>query len=131
MSDDQLPSRGGKSFEDVKKVNEHGAEYRGARDIQLLLGCDQWRDFDGAVKEAKTSCDQSDNDCDHHFAGPSKMVRLGSGSDREIDCGWPGWATTVGRLDPSEASERMREVGPSRTAPSRWNDCKGMDGAVQ
>ena len=34
-----------KSFEDLKRVNEHGAEYWSARDLQPLLGHDQWRRF--------------------------------------------------------------------------------------
>ena len=82
--DDKLPSLGDKSFEDMKLLNEHGAEYWSARDIQPLLGYDQWRNFDGAVKKAKTSCEQSGNDCDHHFADASKMVELGSGSERKV-----------------------------------------------
>ncbi len=41
MSDEQRPALGGKSFEDLKQVNEHGAEYWSARDIQPLLGYDQ------------------------------------------------------------------------------------------
>lgn len=84
MSDDQLPSLGGKSFEDMKMTNEHGADYWSARDIQALLGYDQWRNFDGAVKKAQTSCQQSDNDCDHHFAGVSKMIELGKGGIRNV-----------------------------------------------
>ncbi len=82
--DDEIPSLGGKSFESMKLVNEHGAEYWQARDIQPLLGYNQWRNFDGAVKKAKTSCEQSGNDCDNHFADASKMVDLGSGSERKV-----------------------------------------------
>jgi DNA-damage-inducible protein D len=84
MSGDHLPSLGGKSFEDMKMTNEHGAEYWSARDIQPLLGYDQWRRFDNAVKKAQTSCEQSGNDCDHHFASAGKMVELGSGSERKV-----------------------------------------------
>lgn len=84
MSDEPLPALGGKSFEDMKRTNEHGAEYWSARDIQPLLGYDQWRNFEGAVKKAKTSCEQSGNVRDHHFAGASKMVSLGSGSERKV-----------------------------------------------
>ena len=54
--DDKLPSLGGKSFEDIKMVNEHGAEYWSARDIQPLLGYDQWRNFDGAISKVLSSC---------------------------------------------------------------------------
>ena len=79
--DDTIPSVDGKSFERMKKVNEHGAEYWSARDIQLLLGYGQWRNFNGAVDKGKTSCKQSGNDCDHHFAGVGKMIEVGKGGD--------------------------------------------------
>ena len=82
--DDHLPSLGGKSFEDMKMLNEHGAEYWSARDIQPLLGYDEWRNFDGAVKKAKTSCEQSGNDCDHHFVGVNKMIEIGKGGVRKV-----------------------------------------------
>jgi DNA-damage-inducible protein D len=82
--DEKLPTGGRKSFEDMKMVNEHGAEYWSARDIQTLLGYDQWRNFDSAVKKAKTSCELSGNDCDHHFADVSKMIEIGKGGVREV-----------------------------------------------
>ncbi len=84
MSDEPVPGLGGTSFEDLKQTNEFGAEFWSARDIQPLLGYDQWRNFEGAVKKARTSCEHSGNVCDHHFAGASKMVRLGSGSERKV-----------------------------------------------
>ena len=74
MSGDQLSSLNGKSFEDMKMTNEHAPDYWSAREIQALLGYDQSRNFDGAVKKARTSCKQSGNDCDHHFADVSKMI---------------------------------------------------------
>jgi len=36
----------GKSFEDLKQVNEHGAEYWSARILQPMLGYSQWRRFE-------------------------------------------------------------------------------------
>lgn len=84
MSDKQLPAIGGKSFEDLKKTNQHGAEYWSARDLQPLLGYSQWRRFEQAIKRALTSCRQSGNNPSHHFADAGKMVGLGSGSVREV-----------------------------------------------
>ena len=78
--DDNLPSLGVESFEDMKRVNEFDAEYWSARDIQPLLGYDQWRRFENAVKKAQTSCEQSGNDCDHHFAGAGKPITGGKGA---------------------------------------------------
>lgn len=47
MTDKGLPVRGNISFEGMKQVNEHGAEYWSARDLQPLLGYSQWRRFEG------------------------------------------------------------------------------------
>ncbi|QEH39116.1 DNA-damage-inducible protein D [Aquisphaera giovannonii] len=55
---DALQPIGGKSFEDLKQTNEHGAEYWSARDIQPLFGYGQWRRFENAIKKAQTSCEQ-------------------------------------------------------------------------
>jgi len=85
MANKELPSIGGKSFEGLKQVNDHDAEYWSARDLQPLLGYSQWRRFEDAVKRAITSCEQSGNNPAYHFAGAGKMVGLGSGSQREIE----------------------------------------------
>lgn len=84
MSAKNLPALGSTSFEGLKQTNQHGAEYWSARDLQPLLGYSQWRRFEQAVERAATSCKQSGNEPDHHFAGVGKMVALGSGSTREV-----------------------------------------------
>lgn len=84
MSDKNLMPMGSGSFEGLKKVNEHGAEYWSARDIQPLLGYTQWRRFEDAVKRALTSCKQSGNEPSYHFAGAGKMIDIGKGGSREV-----------------------------------------------
>ncbi len=81
----QLPTADASSFEALRRINDHGAEYWSARDLQALLGYSQWRRFEDAIKRAMTSSDQSGNPADHHFAGAGKMVELGSGSVRSLD----------------------------------------------
>ncbi|HQR50618.1 MAG TPA: DNA damage-inducible protein D [Methylophilaceae bacterium] len=80
-----LPTVGGQSFEALKLANEHGAEYWSARDLQPLLGYTQWRRFEDAIKRAMTSCEQSGNRPDYHFAGAGKMIELGKGGAREVE----------------------------------------------
>ena len=75
---------GGATFESFKRTNQFNAEYWSARDLQPLLGYRQWRRFEQAIERARTSCAQSGNTSDHHFAGAGKMVSLGSGSHREV-----------------------------------------------
>jgi len=83
--EENLPVPSRKSFEDLKKLNQHGAEFWTARDLQPLLGYKQWRGFENAIKKAITSCEQSDNDPTHHFARARKMIELGKGGVREVD----------------------------------------------
>lgn len=84
MSGKDLVSLGNKSFEDLKRTNEYGAEYWSAREIQPLLGYTQWRRFEDAVKRAITSCKSSGNDPDHHFADAGKMIDIGKGGSRKV-----------------------------------------------
>ena len=84
MTDSSLPATQ-PSFEELKRLNDHGAEYWSARDLQPLLGYSQWRRFEDAIERAKTSCEQSENKAGHHFAGAGKMVELGSGSVRAVE----------------------------------------------
>lgn len=68
MSAKSLPSLAGKTFEDLKLTNTHGAEYWSARDLQPLLGYSQWRRFQQAIERAMTSCETSGNNIANHFA---------------------------------------------------------------
>lgn len=85
MSSKNVPTIGGQSFEELKRSNDHGAEFWSARDLQPLLGYSQWRRFEDAVKRAITSCEQSGNNPEHHFAGAGKMIEVGKGGERNVD----------------------------------------------
>ncbi len=60
-------------------------EFWYARDLQILLGYTQWRNFTLVIDKAKTACRNAGQSVEDHFADVSKMVDLGSGSQREID----------------------------------------------
>ena len=85
MISKNTPTIGDPSFEELKQSNEHDAEYWSARDLQPLLGYSQWRRFEDAIKRAITSCEQSGNIPQNHFADAGKMVLLGSGSERNVE----------------------------------------------
>jgi len=85
MATSNVTAIGDDSFENLKRSNEHGAEYWSARDLQTVLGYAQWRRFEDAVKRAITSCEQSGNNPEHHFAGAGKMIGVGKGGTREVD----------------------------------------------
>ncbi len=85
MAKKDLITIGNKSFEDLKKVNEFGAEYWSARELQPLLGYAQWRRFEDAVKRAATSCKQSGNEPSYHFAGAGKPIEGGKGAVQTVN----------------------------------------------
>jgi hypothetical protein len=72
-------------FEAIKQTNVYSVDYWSARDLAPLLGYAQWRRFEDAIKRAKTSCETNGDIVENHFVSIGKMVRLGSGAEREID----------------------------------------------
>ncbi len=72
------------TFEAHAQHTEGGIEYWLARDLQHLLGYDEWRNFNAPISKAKTACELSGHRFADHFVGVNKMVDLGSGSQREI-----------------------------------------------
>ena len=60
-------------------------EFWCARDLQLLLGYAQWKNFAKVVDKAITACVNAGYDPKNHFADIGKMVDLGSGAKREIE----------------------------------------------
>lgn len=73
------------TLDDLARIDEEsGVEYWYARDIMGFLGYIQWRNFEAAVKKAMVSAESSKTAGEHHFAGVSKMVELGSGSKRKV-----------------------------------------------
>ena len=81
----EISGQARQSFEDLKQLNRHGAEYWTARQLQPLLGYKQWRSFESAIKKAIRSCEQSGNDPGHHFARARKPIVGGKGAVQEVD----------------------------------------------
>jgi DNA-damage-inducible protein D len=62
-----------------------GIECWSARELQPILGYLRWENFANAIGKAKKSCDNAGEKVTDHFRDFTKMVRLGSGSEREIE----------------------------------------------
>ena len=72
-------------FEQSMKTEESGTEFWMARDLQVLLGYVQWRNFEQVISKAMTACENSGHIRADHFARISKKVAIGSGIDRPVE----------------------------------------------
>ncbi len=73
-----------KNFEQAA-FQQEGVEFWCARDLQELLEYTEWRNFVQVIEKAKMACYKSGQTIGNHFVDVNKMVKLGSGSEREID----------------------------------------------
>ena len=73
------------TFEGHAQCTESGVEYWLARDLQVLLGYTEWRNFLKIIGKAETACEGSGHRVADHFVDVNKMVELGSGSQRQIE----------------------------------------------
>ncbi len=65
--------------------HQENIEFWYARDLQKLLGYEEWRNFLLVVNKAKKACETSGHPMEYHFVDVNKMVSLGLSSQREID----------------------------------------------
>ncbi|MCL1894886.1 MAG: DNA damage-inducible protein D [Holophagaceae bacterium] len=73
-----------KRFEDIKHFRDDGSEYWLARELSDELDYTQWRNFSSVLDKARLACKNSGFDIDDHFAEVSKMVEIGSGTNRRV-----------------------------------------------
>jgi len=55
-----------------------------ARDLQKVLGYARWENFQTAINRAVESCNTQGVNVDDHFREVTKIVKLGSGAEREV-----------------------------------------------
>ena len=73
------------SFEQlVHREEESGIEFWLARDLQTVLGYDRWENFAKVIAKAISACEQSGYVGRDHFLETTKMIPLGSGSERPV-----------------------------------------------
>lgn len=73
------------TFEGHAQQTDTGVEYWLARDVQQLLGYSKWENFQTVIGKAKTACEVSGHALANHFPDVRKMVKIGSGTEREIE----------------------------------------------
>lgn len=73
-----------KSFEN-SAYQENGLEYWLARDLQVLLDYDEWRNFLKVIEKAKAACVNSGQIVADHFVDVNKMVPMPKGGAKPVD----------------------------------------------
>jgi len=79
----QLIMRLLKNFEEFS-CSEDGVEFWYARNLQKLLGYSRWENFLTAIGKAKQACNTAKNLEADHFRDATKMVDIGSSSQRVL-----------------------------------------------
>ena len=80
----ELITRLHKNFEDHAHQQD-GVEYWNARELQVLLGYIEWRNFLLVVDKARIACRNAGQSDQDHFVDVNKMVGIGSETAREIN----------------------------------------------
>lgn len=75
------------NFEAHAQQSENGIEFWLARDLQHLLGYDEWRNFTTVISKAKTSCEMSGHPAGDHFVDVNKTISMPKGAEKEV----PDW----------------------------------------
>jgi len=73
------------TFEEIKRINEHGAEYWMARRLAKVLDYSEYRNFLPVIEKAKTACRKSGQAIADHFVEMHEMVDIGSGAKRKME----------------------------------------------
>lgn len=73
-----------KRFEEYA-YEQDGVDYWLARELQVLLGYADWRNFLNAINKAKDSCETTGEAVSDHFVDVNKMIELGKGGKREVE----------------------------------------------
>ncbi|HFH9840463.1 TPA: DNA damage-inducible protein D [Streptococcus suis] len=68
----------------VNQTEDEAIDYWYARDLMPLLGYERWENFHKAIHRAMNSIETSDTKVSDHFREVTKMVPLGSGSERPV-----------------------------------------------
>ena len=71
-------------FEQIKRVNEYGKEYRHARELSKALEYSDFSNFSKVVQKAELACKNSGQATTNHFSAFTEKVKIGSGASRAL-----------------------------------------------
>ncbi len=82
---DSLEKKHRQTFAEITQTDEAGHEFWWARDLQPMLEYGSWDKFSKVLGKAIMACGNANVPVEDHFSQVGKMVKLGSGSEREIE----------------------------------------------
>lgn len=71
-------------FESFARRTEAGVEFWLARDLQLLLGYEEWRNFEKVIERAKIACELSGKMPSDHFVDANKTMEMPKGATKTV-----------------------------------------------
>ena len=80
MAKKEVATYSQQTFENIKHIDENGAEFWYARELQSALEYTEWRNFEKSVKRAKEACSASGFVEIDHFVDVNKMIDLAKGA---------------------------------------------------
>lgn len=72
------------TFEAHAQQTEGGIDYWLARDLQHLLGYDEWRNFTAVISKAKTACELSGHQPSDHFVDVNKTIQMPKSAEKDV-----------------------------------------------
>jgi DNA-damage-inducible protein D len=76
-----------RALDEKKRTAPNGEDYWMGRDIQVVLGYAEWRNFEGVIGKAKAACDGSGISSTYHFVDTNKVISAGKGAElQRADC---------------------------------------------
>lgn len=72
-------------FDDIVHTTEDGLEFWYARELQVVLGYSEWRNFNTAIEKAKIACETVKGTTIDDFVDVNKIVEAGATTKPKID----------------------------------------------
>ncbi len=71
-------------FEQIKRINDVGADVWSSRDFSEIIGYSDYRNFETVLEKAKLACSNSGHKIGDHFGDVTDMIEIGKGAQRPI-----------------------------------------------
>jgi DNA-damage-inducible protein D len=79
-----MSSHSESTFEEIKHINEYGQEYWFARELGLVLGYTDWRNFLSVISKAMQAAETVNPQSIDRFVEVNKLIEAGKGAQRQV-----------------------------------------------